>query len=295
MINLRFHIVSLVAVFLALAIGIAVGATVVDQGLVSQSQRRISSLDQTLQDRAASIKKLRAEQGHAEKFAAEAEPRMVRARLAATPVLLVSDGQLSDAGLRDLVATLRASGAQLVGIMNVANAVGVDGKAALERARAALGAASTRSDTIRFLLRQRVIGAIAQPFATETLEPLVNAGFLQTKGIDGVDRLQIVPLGTRVIFIDRSSVAADRAVAVAGLLRGLAAAKVPTLVLGDTTSSVVRLVRTDSSLGSLLSTVDGPATTAGRVAVVYALEDLGRGLVGQYGFGADTDRLIPSA
>ncbi len=295
MINLRFHIVSLVAVFLALAIGIAVGATVVDQGLVSQSQRRISSLDQTLQDRAVSIKKLRAEQGQAEKFASEAEPRMVRARLAATPVLFVSDGQVSDAGLRDLVATLRASGARLVGIMDVANAVGVDGKAALERARAAVGATSNRSDTIRFLLRQRVIGAIAQPLATEPLEPLVSAGFLQTRGIDGVDRLQIVPLGTRVIFIDRSSTAADRAVAVAGLLRGLAAAKVPTLVLGDTTSSVVRLVRTDSSLGSLLSTVDGPTTTAARVAVVYALEDLGRGLVGQYGLGADTDRLIPSA
>lgn len=293
MINLRFHIVSLVAVFLALAIGIAVGATVVDQGLVSQSQRRISSLDQTLQDRAASIKKLRAEQTRAEKFAAEAEPRMVRARLAATPVLLVSDGQLSDAELSNLVATLRASGARLVGVMDVANAVGIDGKVALERARAAVGATSTRSDTIRFLVRQRVIGAIAQPFATGPLEPLVKAGFLQTKGIDGVDRLETVPIATRVIFLDRS-VATDRAIAVAGLLRGLAAAKVPTVVLGDATSSVVRLVRTDSSLGSLLSTVDGPTTTAGRVAVVYALEDLGRGLVGQYGLGADTDRLIPS-
>ena len=294
MINLRFHIVSLVAVFLALAIGIAVGATVVDQGLVSQSQRRISALDKTLQDRAASIKILRSDQSRAEKFAAEAEPRMVRARLAATPVLFVSDGQLSDAGLNSLVATLRASGARLVGVIDVANAIGIDGKVALERARAALGGASTRSETIRFLVRQRVIGAIAQPLVVEPLEPLVKAGFLQTKGIDGVDRLEIVPIGTRVIFLDRS-VAADRAVVVAGLLRELAVAKVPTLVLGETTSSVIQLVRTESSLGSLLSTVDGPTTIAGRVAVVYALEDLGRGLVGHYGLGADTDRLIPGA
>ena len=294
MINLRFHIVSLVAVFLALAIGIAVGATVVDQGLVSQSQRRISALDKTLQDRAASIKMLRSDQSRAEKFAAEAEPRMVRARLAATPVLFVSDGQLSDAGLNSLVATLRASGARLVGVIDVANAIGIDSKVALERARAALGGASTRSETIRFLVRQRVIGAIAQPLVVEPLEPLVKAGFQQTKGIDGVDRLEIVPIGTRVIFLDRS-VAADRAVVVAGLLRELAVAKVPTLVLGETTSSVIQLVRTESSLGSLLSTVDGPTTIAGRVAVVYALEDLGRGLVGHYGLGADTDRLIPGA
>ena len=44
MINFRFHLVSLTAVFLALGIGIAVGATVVDRATVDFLETRLKGV-----------------------------------------------------------------------------------------------------------------------------------------------------------------------------------------------------------------------------------------------------------
>jgi len=44
MINFRFHLVSLIAVFLALGLGILVGSTVVDQVVVDRLDREIQSV-----------------------------------------------------------------------------------------------------------------------------------------------------------------------------------------------------------------------------------------------------------
>ena len=44
MINFRFHLVSLIAVFLALGLGILVGSTVVDQVIVDRLDREIRSV-----------------------------------------------------------------------------------------------------------------------------------------------------------------------------------------------------------------------------------------------------------
>ncbi|MBV9664035.1 MAG: copper transporter, partial [Actinobacteria bacterium] len=44
MINFRYHLVSLTAVFLALAIGIAMGATVVDQATVKLLRSQLESV-----------------------------------------------------------------------------------------------------------------------------------------------------------------------------------------------------------------------------------------------------------
>ena len=44
MISFRYHVVTIVAIFVALAVGILMGTTLLDQGLVSDLQRRTSSL-----------------------------------------------------------------------------------------------------------------------------------------------------------------------------------------------------------------------------------------------------------
>ena len=46
MINFRFHLVSLVAVFLALGLGILVGSTVIDQGIVNRLDSEINHVQE---------------------------------------------------------------------------------------------------------------------------------------------------------------------------------------------------------------------------------------------------------
>lgn len=294
MINLRFHIVSLVAVFLALAIGIAVGATVVDQGLVSQSQRRITSLDETLKDRAATITDLRGEVAGLNAFGAQAEPRMVRGRLLPTPVLLIANGPLDESSVRDLLTTLRASGARLLGSLDVAPSLASLSPTDLDRVRLAVEATSERPTTVRFLLRQRVIGAIATPFDSPSLASLVAFRLVSTKGFDGGAAPIEIPVGTRVVFLPAGS-PENLTDATVQFLDDLASAGVPTLVAGGPDDPIVKQVRSKTILRTKISTVDDLDTIAGRVGVVYALEDLGRSIVGHYGTGKDAKRLLPAA
>ncbi len=45
MINFRFHIVSLIAIFLALVLGIVIGAGVIDRGIVDTLDNRINTIE----------------------------------------------------------------------------------------------------------------------------------------------------------------------------------------------------------------------------------------------------------
>jgi hypothetical protein len=55
----------------------------------------------------------------------------------------------------------------------------------------------------------------------------------------------------------------------------------------------VAFVRDDPQLAPAVSTVDDLEDPKGRVAVVYALEELGRGKAGHYGVGPKASRLLP--
>ena len=52
MINFRFHLVSLIAVFLALGLGILVGSTVIDQKIVNRLDTEIDSVRKENDERA---------------------------------------------------------------------------------------------------------------------------------------------------------------------------------------------------------------------------------------------------
>ncbi len=292
MINLRFHIVSLVAVFLALAIGIAVGATVVDQGLVSQSQRRIESLDRTLEDRASAIRDLKLEKAALEKFGEQSEDRMVSNRLLAKSVLFVTDGAIDDNRTAELANTLRASGARVLGTLAIGPALEILAPETLERARVAVGATSTRPETVRFLVGQRIIGAIGRPFDVESLQPLAATGLVERRPVSDGSFPDVIPVGTRVVFLRGASSTIDVADTAAWI--GRLADMIPVVIVGRNDDPMVRKVRDVTALAKRVSTIDDAADRAGRVGTVYALEDLGRGRVGHYGSADGAQRLIPT-
>lgn len=292
MINLRFHIVSLVAVFLALAIGIAVGATVVDQGLVSQSQRRIASLDRTLEERATTISELRSERNALERFASESEARMVRERLPSISVLFLTDGSIDDERTALLATTLRDSGARVVGTLGIGAALNLDGSDAMNRARIAVGATSTRPDTVRFLVAERIIDAIGRPSSTATLDGLRSGGLVGQRTVGAGVFPDVLPLATRVVFVRAASSPVD--VGVTGAFLGRLAAATPVVVVGDGNDPLIRVVRDVAALAARVSTVDDMANRPGRVATVYALEDVARGRTGHYGSGDGAERLVPA-
>ncbi|HYH28079.1 MAG TPA: copper transporter, partial [Actinomycetota bacterium] len=60
MISFRFHLVSLVAVFLALGLGILAGTTVLDRQIVSQLERQTDRLSRTAEGLREDVRALQA-------------------------------------------------------------------------------------------------------------------------------------------------------------------------------------------------------------------------------------------
>ena len=90
MINLRYHIVSIVAVFLALGIGLALGSTFVDSVLVSNLESQVDQLEEDTI--AAEVERDQAVRQAEEQAVAVAEFEAV-----ATPI--VGSGRLADAAV----------------------------------------------------------------------------------------------------------------------------------------------------------------------------------------------------
>src|SRR3954452_2610939 len=107
MLDFRYHALSLVAVFLALAIGIVLGVTIGDS-LVSEAERSLrgnlrADVEKAHGDAAAAV----AELDGRDRMVDQIYPGMVAARLGATRVALVSWGQLPnnvESGVRDAVS-----------------------------------------------------------------------------------------------------------------------------------------------------------------------------------------------
>ena len=77
MIDMRYHVFSLVAVFLALGIGMLLGTTLIERGLVAEQKAQIKSLQATFQEIKASNSALHGELDSYKRYAEESRPNMV--------------------------------------------------------------------------------------------------------------------------------------------------------------------------------------------------------------------------
>jgi hypothetical protein len=115
LINLRYHIVSLTAVFLALAVGILMGSTVLDRGTVALLERSSSQLRGNLDTYRAENERFRNELGQWRQYGDELLPTQVAGRLRGRQVVLI-DLDVVDDATRDAVRdVLREAGAEYDG------------------------------------------------------------------------------------------------------------------------------------------------------------------------------------
>ena len=96
MISFRYHVVTIVAVFLALAIGLLGGAAFVQPALQEELQNQTDRLRRDLADRTRQIEDLREQIGALGGFAEAAMPYLTSGKLSATPVVLVSQVGVED-------------------------------------------------------------------------------------------------------------------------------------------------------------------------------------------------------
>jgi hypothetical protein len=277
----RYHATSLIAVFLALAVGILIGAEFGGDALNGTRKNLENSLVGNLQDARSRVEDLNGELGRADEFDERVYPVLTRDRLQGKRIALVAFGNLSGEITSAVEEALGPTGAKLVGVGVVREPVGTTGLAE-ELANTRFSELATEPEQMNELGtgvgRQIVIGG--------TLPEVVRGGlFTHASGefgaLDGVIVVRSQPEGMGPV--QRSTANALET----SMLQGITATNLPTVGVESTTtepSSISFFQAND------LSTVDDIDSTGGEVALVYAL----LGAEGSFGVKSSADRLLPN-
>ncbi|HVY77931.1 MAG TPA: copper transporter [Solirubrobacterales bacterium] len=276
----RYHATSLIAVFLALAIGILIGAEFGGDALTSTRKDLERSLTGNLQDERERAAELGGKLARSDEFADRVYPALVRDRLAGQRIGILAIGDLPGEASSAIEEMLGPTGARLVGIGVVREPVDLSG----------LGTALAKT---RFAEIRRSEEALSE-FGTGVGRQLIRGGTLLERvrgnlfsrasgnfgNLDGIIVVRQVPeeLGP----VQRSK-AANLETA---LMAGIAGTHRPAVGV-ETTSAEPSSV--SFFAGNDLTSVDDVEATAGKVATVFAL----LGAEGSFGVKGSADRLLP--
>jgi Copper transport outer membrane protein, MctB len=121
MINFRYHLVSLVAVFLALAIGIIAGSTVIKESILDQTQQNLDNAEKNLKDLEDSNSRLKAEvdqlRGRDEALNTVGTSELLQNKLTGMPVLMFKVDGVDDNSATALRTAIVDAGAQMAGMV----------------------------------------------------------------------------------------------------------------------------------------------------------------------------------
>jgi hypothetical protein len=302
MISFRFHLVSLVGVFLALGLGVLAGTTVLNKGIVTVLEAQTQELRETSASLRDRVERLEAEARLWSAFGNQAMEHLVSDRLVGTDVILITQEGTDGAGLQGVRRAMEGAGADLRAVFSI------DRRMSLDRGsdRQALALAIGTPDGDPRDLRAQAAEALAIRLAfgssgDDMLALLIEAGFLvnQGPGLDGDALRQLGGNGEVFVFVAGGQV--EPAPAPSDFLVPL----VRRLVLqGETVAATenlesqyefVGLLRGDGAVSDQMVTQDNVDRVPGEVGLVLALRDLmidGRG--GHYGVKGGADGTIPA-
>ena len=309
MINLRYHIVSLVAVFLALGLGIVMGSTVIDRVTVD-------ALNNNLEDVRRSVGAIRDENRRlgdqikqGQDFAESTRDQLLRGHLRNTPVMVVAVAGVDRRPVDDLRQALVGAQATLQGTIWFTSKMRLNSDGDVRGLAAALDLGLDRPEIVRRQALARVAGAREAAGADASpLAALQTAGFLTYEGPPSATSTSVslplslgsLPLAnTRYVIVSGAGAEVGDDVLALPLVQAYAqvSARIVAAESGVDTQGgravFVGLLRGDV-LSARVSTVDNLESPMGQTAAVLALEDLGVPRFGHYGVGPGAQRILPA-
>jgi hypothetical protein len=276
----RYHATSLIAVFIALAVGILVGAEFGGDALNDTRRDLEHSLVGNLQDARSRADELNADLNRSNEFAERVYPALVRERLQGRRFAIVALGGLPSPVTEEVEEALGPTGGKLIGVGVVREPVDVNGLAA-DLARTRFSGLRTSSEGLTELGtglgRQLVLGGTLPEVVRGHLFSRASGSF---GGLDGVIVVRDQPEEMGTVQREKTNQLET------ALMDGITATRRP--AVGVETSS------DDSSSISFfqasgLASVDDVDMTAGKLATVFAL----LGADGSFGVKGSADQLLP--
>lgn len=160
MIDFRYHLVSLVSVFLALAVGIVLGAGPLKEPIATGLTQSVDSLRQDLDEKGKQLGTAQAGISNRDTFVTQVTPGLVADQLGGRSVVLVTLPGADGDGVRPLTSTLTAAGAKVTGRIDIQDAwADPSNRAARDKAVAALAGVAGTGTTALVPSASRSAGA----------------------------------------------------------------------------------------------------------------------------------------
>ena len=304
MISLRYHVVTIVAVFLALAVGLLAGSAFVEPGLVDQLRDQTNDLRGEIRESEDELTEARTELEALAGFVEAVAPPLTQGRLAGTPVVVVTQTGVEDAVLAQTQAALANAGADVVTIVSATDQIVSEDPGTQEELAILLGEPTAPAEELPTLTAQALAERLSAPRSPlaeqDLLASLLSAGFLAP--VDGgpseATLEEIGATGQVVVVLsggrgDGEPVLPPEAFAVP-LVESLSVLDVP-VAAGESLLSdydFVPLVRANGTDGTV--TVDVLDRTIGGTALVLGVvELLATGTGGDYGVKDGAEPLPP--
>ena len=331
MINFRFHLVSLVAVFLAMGLGILVGSTVIDQKIVNRLETEIASVRNENKTRKAESKNLAKQNADQQDFIDQTAPFVVDGRLAGQSVAIVAERGVDGGVVKKTETLLRGAGADVPAVLwlddswlldtdqrkaDLASALNVQGDLAAIRDRAfdrlarrlAKAPPKTPSSTSTTEPSSTTTGSApttpTTPPPVDVLTTFDTAGFISVTDGNASDFAKFPGRQGHVLVVTGDNSHFLGAGTTSAFANALTRAGVPTVVAAiydegsdpkkaPERGAALASVIDDRVLSKAVSTVDDLELEQGRVAATLVLEVVGNGAIGHYGYGPDASAPLP--
>jgi hypothetical protein len=304
-INFRYHVVSLTAVFLALAIGLVVGTAALNGPVADSLSDNVNALRKNNEQLRETVNSLEAQVRREEEFVLEIAPIMVSGRLEGrrVAVVVLPSGREHTDGVIEMLTT---AGATVTGHIDIQDKfVNPDNSVDLLSLAARATPASLPTDGLPgnsdgvetstallagVLLDRPDAVPVTGDDRAALLDAYRDAGYLTTSE-DVVGPAEAVVVVSGQPYVDRDAAAKDGAVV--RVVEQLDKAGVTVVAgSGSNAGNLVTAVRGDPALSRTISTVDNANTPMGQLSTTMAtIEQIGSNRAGQYGLDAPT--LLP--
>ncbi|MFI6711826.1 copper transporter [Nonomuraea sp. NPDC050478] len=315
MIDFRYHLVSIVAIFLALAVGIVLGTNLLQDPAIKTANEMTRQLTQTNEGLRGELDVMKGREQVHQEFITTLTPQLVQGGLAGEQVLLVEAPGASSTYRELTEQVLAEAGAKVTGRLLLLDKF-FDPKSAgvldglvnqLKPAEMAFADTATVHDKAATLLAATLMTAdpalagTPNEATSAVVDGLQTGGFIDVDFIDDNDE----PLNRATLAVlyspdapyegDNAESQAAALVSVAG---GIDAGGKGAVMAGAAATSAapggaITALRDDSETAKRVSSVDNVDMPEGQVVIVYALREQATGGVGQYGTGAGATAFQP--
>jgi hypothetical protein len=309
-IDFRYHLISIIAVLMALAIGILAGSGFLGGPLLADLKHRLNNIAQDNKGLQGDVDSLTRTAQDNQIFAQATEPWLVQKALAGRAVVLLQPQGTETAASDGIVSAVVDAGGTIAATVTFTDKFSLTDPTALNQLALSVHSSSGSARKVReqaaVLLGDRAAAASRAPnippsnasAESQRFEALLSQ--LEKDGFVNADRthdgitvppgalfvvlaggVDVPPFPTRAFCLD--------------LARALGAHSATVLAAepSDSTLGFVAAVRADGKAAQTVSTVDDAETVPGGIAAVLGLREAIRGRVGHYGFAPGADAVIP--